>query len=577
MRLSLRLLCRGSAWFDPSPGVVIRERTSEERTRALERWPNTLTFADQLGLFEDRGQATVALAAHTRRVASDVRVALGTGPTEQTVNAIQRVAVLWRGEDTIEVPGTAQLRLHAVVSLSSGEHDRTTIAAAKALARRVTVIGPGAEDHAAAFDLAEGLPSTSAEDARRLIAHVAAQSVLPVLMMHGGELPRVADQHQMIGFLAEPSWSEASICTPLGWETRLWRGGHSMREPSRTGELGGAEGVDGDNLHVVHSVELISVGTDGVSDWWLQGEQVGAQPHHLRRFVIAAPDYTDNHGGVVAMHRLCDRLNRIGYEAYIEPLGEATGETRPGWRTPLWWRRDFDDTVMIYPEIVTGNPLGAARVVRWLLNRPNWFTGSEMDEDGTDLIVAFSPQIAPTKPVLALPLVDPTIFFPKDLAGVGRLLWIGKGTVPPDFDRSDVTLITNTWPSTRPAMANLLRRAEVLYTCDWLTTIIGESLMCGTPVVMVGEQIWGRDDVVMWPGMAWEHDGDLDHARKEAAKFADAYRSAVGWADHTVEQFVQLVNDHFLDHALIPATSWPSSPTVPSSFARLTAGLDRQQ
>lgn len=36
---------------------------------------------------------------------------------------------------------------------------------------------------------------------------------------------------------------------------------------------------------------------------------------------------------------------------------------------------DVEDSVVIYPEIVAGNPLGAGRVVRWLLNKPGVISG----------------------------------------------------------------------------------------------------------------------------------------------------------------------------------------------------------
>jgi hypothetical protein len=392
----------------------------------------------------------------------------------------------------------------------------------------------------------------------------------------------VMDRYQLRGFLKQPGWQTASLCTPHGWQTRLWSGVAHTGSAAADGTDGtdgtgtvGSElvGGSGGGAPVVQSLQLLSVGTEASADWWLQGEDLTAQPHRLRRFVIAAPDYTDIHGGVVAMHRLCDRLNHIGYEAYIEPLGDATGITRPGWDTPLWWRRNFDDTVMVYPEIVTGNPLGAQRVVRWLLNRPAWFTGSEMSEDGDDLIVAFSPQIAPDRPVLTVPLFDPTIFFPKDVEGQGGLLWIGKGVVPPDLDRGDLTLITNSWPTSRHAMADLLRRAEVLYTCDWLTTIIGESLMCGTPVVLVGDQTWRREDISMWPGMAWEDQGNVLGARKEAMRFVDDYRSSVGWSDQIVENFVNTVNDHFARHPLGRWDPAELGPTLPTYATRITSGI----
>jgi hypothetical protein len=576
--LSLRLLRSGGVWIDDNPGTGFPHPTPTETAVALEQWPSILQLAIQLGLIGDRSSATEALAAHTRRVARAARLGLAVGDRfpEHVTTTIQAVNSLWQGEDAKRHTDEGQLALHVVVSLSSGEHDDTTIGAAITLGSEVTVIGPHAPDRAAAHGVHAGPSISSAAEIEGAVASVAETSKLPVLLMLGGELPVVMDHHQIVAFLEQPGWEAAVLCAPEGWTARLWRGGRSALEPARVRGLeaaGVAPAGGEEQVPVVQSIQIISVGTDGRADWWLQGAGLTARPHQLRRFVIAAPDYTDIHGGVVAMHRLCDRLNRIGYEAFIEPLGDATGITRNGWLTPLWWRPNFEDTVMVYPEIVTGNPLGAPRVVRWLLNRPAWFTGSEMDEDGDDLVVAFSPQIAPEKPVLNVPLFDPTIFFPKDVEGHGGLLWIGKGVVPPDFDRGDLTLITNDWPTSRHGMADLLRNAEVLYSCDWLTTIIGESLMCGTPVVLVGSQTWRREDIVMWPGMTWEDQERPPDARTEVTRFVDDYRRSVGWSDQIVEDFVKTVNEHFARH---PGDSWDPAergPTLPSYSSRITAGL----
>jgi hypothetical protein len=576
--LSLRVLRSGGVWIDDNVGAGIPRPSTTESADDLEQWPSILKLAIQIGLIGDRNSATEALVAHSRRVACAARVGLAAGdhfPAEVTTT-LQAVNSLWQAEDAQRDAEEGQLALHVVVCLSSGEHDDTTIGAAVTLGTEVTVIGPQAPDHAAAHGAHAGPSITSAAEIEGAVATVVETSKLPVLLMLGGELPVVMNHHQIAAFLEESGWEAAALCAPEGWITRLWRGGRSATGSAPVHGVAGTGVVSPGgpaHLPVVQSLQLISVGAEGSADWWLQGEGLTAKPHHLRRFVIAAPDYTDIHGGVVAMHRLCDRLNRIGYEAFIEPLGDATGITRNGWLTPLWWRQNFEGTVMVYPEIVTGNPLGAQWVVRWLLNRPAWFTGSEMDEDGDDLIVAFSPQIAPEKPVLNVPLFDPTVFFPKDVEGQGGLLWIGKGVVPPDFDRSDLTLITNDWPTSRQAMADLLRNAEVLYSCDWLTTIIGESLMCGTRVVLVGNQTWRREDIAMWPGMTWEDQEPPSDARAEVSRFVDDYRRSVGWSDQIVEDFVRTVNEHFSRH---PNDSWDPTdlgPTLPSYSSRITAGL----
>ena len=36
---------------------------------------------------------------------------------------------------------------------------------------------------------------------------------------------------------------------------------------------------------------------------------------------------------------------------------------------------DLSDLIVIYPEIVFGNPLGAKNVVRWFLHNPGFFSG----------------------------------------------------------------------------------------------------------------------------------------------------------------------------------------------------------
>jgi hypothetical protein len=268
-----------------------------------------------------------------------------------------------------------------------------------------------------------------------------------------------------------------------------------------------------------------------------------ARPHPLCTFVVVAPGYTTRHGGIVALHRLCDRLNAIGYDAFLHPIG-FSHEVRPDWLTPLLRGRSAKDMVAIYPETVSGNELGADRVVRWLLNRPGRIHGNAMDEGPDDLLVSFSEQVSDQYPVLSVPLIDPQAFFPKDRPGTGKLLWIGKGSLSPGFDRSGTRLITNGWPRDRRHFGQVLRAADVLYTCDWLSSVIDEALMCGTPVVLVGEQEWSRDEIVMRPGMVYE-DGDLEAGREQVGEYFARCVEAIPYVDASIEEFVQLVNEHF--------------------------------
>jgi hypothetical protein len=120
----------------------------------------------------------------------------------------------------------------------------------------------------------------------------------------------------------------------------------------------------------------------------------------MKKFFIYAPSYNPNSGGCIVLHKLCDCLNRLGYEAFIYPMipsyelnvGNAMSakvmltrmmnfvsrpgnfKVNPAFLTPVIAPKfeDFapDDAVVIYPEVVFGNPLKAKNVVRWLLYTP---------------------------------------------------------------------------------------------------------------------------------------------------------------------------------------------------------------
>jgi hypothetical protein len=124
-------------------------------------------------------------------------------------------------------------------------------------------------------------------------------------------------------------------------------------------------------------------------------------------FIIYSPRYDENVGGTIVLHKLCETLNRLGYTALLCPFGQR----RFTWRGALlFWGRaannfartyhgragsglfasrllfpkasEIDDAVVVYPEIVVGNPLGAPRYVRWFLHKPGFHTGISRNFEG---------------------------------------------------------------------------------------------------------------------------------------------------------------------------------------------------
>lgn len=120
----------------------------------------------------------------------------------------------------------------------------------------------------------------------------------------------------------------------------------------------------------------------------------------MRTVIIFADRFDENNGGVIALHRLADLLNREGYRALLwpsrKPLPDAHHRfdtllkqwrwyrrawrkryrTGPGFIAPVATAADLEDAIVVYPEIVHGNPLRSRHVVRWLLHKPGFHKGS---------------------------------------------------------------------------------------------------------------------------------------------------------------------------------------------------------
>ena len=101
------------------------------------------------------------------------------------------------------------------------------------------------------------------------------------------------------------------------------------------------------------------------------------------------------------MHYLCHYLNEAGFEAFVwhsaKPLYSIGQFHKRFWYdtkfsfyrkfkiksftnrkllTPQAGDSDLRNAIVVYPEVVDGNPLGAGKVVRWFLNKPGFFTGT---------------------------------------------------------------------------------------------------------------------------------------------------------------------------------------------------------
>lgn len=117
-----------------------------------------------------------------------------------------------------------------------------------------------------------------------------------------------------------------------------------------------------------------------------------------RPIVVQTTNFNENSGGSIVLHYLVHSLRKLGVEAYVSPnLKEKSifyptliksihdkiqynnfKKKTPSFKTmdtPIAPKNIISESIIIYPEIVRGNPLQSNRVVRWLLNKPGFFNG----------------------------------------------------------------------------------------------------------------------------------------------------------------------------------------------------------
>lgn len=130
-------------------------------------------------------------------------------------------------------------------------------------------------------------------------------------------------------------------------------------------------------------------------------------------FVIYTPIYDENIGGIIVLHKLCATLNTMGIKAKlwhsINPVKICSFKTfrkkirykiksffspkklRSPYHLDIAIQKELENAIVIYPEIIDGNPLQAQNIVRWLLYIPGAHTG-KINYGHDELFFFYNPQ-----------------------------------------------------------------------------------------------------------------------------------------------------------------------------------------
>lgn len=278
----------------------------------------------------------------------------------------------------------------------------------------------------------------------------------------------------------------------------------------------------------------------------------------------------------MALHFLCDQLRRIGRDAYIWPAGvpavrpneaaftlpsdppqriplNVSFRQNPAFDTALAAPEDLAKAIVVYPEVIFGNPLNSDRVVRWFLNKPGLLTGHARFSEN-DLFFYYQeafddPTINPHRGnklqvITILDSIFKQVLPTSGRSGTCYILRKGKDRAPQP-NELDGPVIDG---RSHEEIADIFNRHEYCVSFDTRTMYSVYAAMCGCKSIIVPE--FGIEKHVWQPvteltyGVAYGFD-DLEWASDTKQLMIEYYQKIQSENLGSVEFFSQVCERAF--------------------------------
>lgn len=219
----------------------------------------------------------------------------------------------------------------------------------------------------------------------------------------------------------------------------------------------------------------------------------------MKPYLIVAPHYAYQCGGIKTLHRLCHLLNSKGQEAYITGTNSPENFNVKSFNNlNLDQQKDLQKNgVVVYPEIIAGNPLNFRYVARLDLAPPcHSYHSNELVFMQEDTLRDCST----AKDILTVTYVEDFFKLPEVDNRTKKCFWVGKGgeNSYPDIT-SDCIEITPSWPFPRTELAKLFQESQVFYTYDNLTALTIEARLCGCPIIVLKNIVLSKENFLKNP------------------------------------------------------------------------------
>lgn len=232
----------------------------------------------------------------------------------------------------------------------------------------------------------------------------------------------------------------------------------------------------------------------------------------MNKYIIYTPSFDENNGGAIVLHKLCDLIKKTGNDAYLWPekkplmkiknlyqiyryykkiLKKGSFKTFHLFDTPIAEEKDIKDGIVIYPEIVSGNPLESENVVRWFLNKPGHLS-RKINYGKNELYFFYLPAFNDKNinfnedNLLKITFFRTDIYYQRNFRNrEGSCYILRKGRERKiEHDLRDSILIDNL---THEEAADVFNKVKYCYSYDLYTLYTAYAVFCGCTVICIPE------------------------------------------------------------------------------------------
>lgn len=242
----------------------------------------------------------------------------------------------------------------------------------------------------------------------------------------------------------------------------------------------------------------------------------------LFNYAICTPIYNKNSAGVCVLHKLANELNvqgrkciiifmvkkNDGYNLFYYHEKNKVNESYFNKNFKYFFIKQdelksfLNNSIVIYPEVITDNPLNAKYICRYMLNKEGAIIkNKKINFLKNDFILSHSKNYHKKfNFLLFFDILDPNLpIMDNQYASQLRKIdatYIGKGSKDEDCKVIENTIeITRSWPNNKIELYKVLSNVRYFYTYDNFSLLNLEAIICGCIPIFLSKK--AAPDLIM--------------------------------------------------------------------------------